>query len=83
MGKQTSSSVRRTIRTTVGAAEETKEISQGDEEFKGDETFEEARAEEIVFDRARTEEIAARARSQKARSMSGYKTGTKNNPKEE
>ena len=36
-----------------------------------------------MFDRARAEESAARARSQKARSMAGYKTGTENDPKEE
>ena len=66
------------------AAEDTKEISQGDDKFDGgDDEFEEARAEEITFDRACAEEIAARARSQKARSMSGYKTGTSNNTEEE
>ena len=45
-------------------AEEIKEISQGDDEFNGaDDEFEEARAEEIAFDRVRAEESAARARS--------------------
>ena len=45
------------------AAEDTKEISQGDDEFDGaDDEFEKARAEEIAVDRARAEEIAARAR---------------------
>ena len=63
--------------------EDTKETSQGDDEFDGgDEEFEEARAEEIVFDRARAEESAARARSQKARIVAGYKTGTENDPEE-
>ena len=66
------------------SAENTKETLQGDNEFdRGDKQFEAARAEEIVFDVARAEESAATARSHKARSMSGYKTGTKNNPKEE
>ena len=66
------------------AAEETKETLQGDDKFDGgDEELEAARAEEIVFDRARAEESAARARSQKARSMAGYKTGTENDPEEE
>ena len=37
----------------------------------------------MVFDRVREEESAARARSYKAISMAGYKTGTENNPKEE
>ena len=32
---------------------------------------------------ARAEESVARARSQKARSMAGYKTGTANYPEEE
>ena len=65
------------------SAEETKEISQGDEEFKGDKTLEEARAEEIVFDRARTEESAARARLHRARNMAWYVMGTANDPKED
>ena len=65
-------------------AEETKETSQDEDEFDGgDEEFEEARAEEITFDRSRAEERAARARSQKARIMDGYKTRTANNPEEE
>ena len=52
--------------------EETKETSQGDNEFDGgDEEFEESRAEETMFDRARAEDNAARASSQKARSMEG------------
>ena len=63
------------------AAEETKETSQGNDEFDGgDKEFEEAHAGEIAFDRARAEERTARARSQKARSMAGYKIGTANNP---
>ena len=66
------------------AAEETKEISQGDDEFNGaDKEFEEARAEEIAFYRARTKESAARARSQRASTMAEYTTGTSNNPEEE
>ena len=45
------------------AAEEIKETSNGDDEFDGgDDEFEEAHAEEIVFDRAHAEESAARAR---------------------
>ena len=44
------------------AAEDTKETSQGDDKLNGgEEEFEEARAEEISFDRARAEESAARA----------------------
>ena len=45
------------------AMEETKKISQGDDEFdRGDNEFEEAHVEDIVINRARIEEIAARAR---------------------
>ena len=40
-------------------------------------------AGDIAFNRVRTEESAARSRSQKARSMVRYKTGTENDPKEE
>ena len=66
------------------AAQDTKEISQGDNEFDGgDEDFEEARAEEIAFDKARAEKSSARACYQKARSMAGYKNGTANDPEEE
>ena len=66
------------------AAEETKETSQCDIELdRGDEEFEEARAEEIMFDKACAEESVARARLQKARSMAGYQTKTANNPEEE
>ena len=65
-------------------AEETKGISQGDDEFDGaDKKFEEARAEEIAFDRARAEESVTRARSQRARNMDGYTTGTANDTEEE
>ena len=65
-------------------AEETKETLQGDDEFdRGDEEFKAARSEKIAFDRARAEESAVRARSQKAGSMAGYKTVTENDPKEE
>ena len=66
------------------AAKETKETSQGDDEFdRGDKEFEEACAEEIAFERARAEESAVRTRSQNARIMARYKTGTENNPEEE
>ena len=66
------------------AAKETKEISQVDDEFDGgDKKSEEARAEEIAFSRARVEESVTRARSQRARSMAGYVTGTANDPEEE
>ena len=66
------------------SAEEAKALSQGDNEFdRADDEFEETRPEEKVFDRTRTEESAARARSQRARIMAGYLTGTANNPKEE
>ena len=66
------------------AAEKTKEISKGGEEFDGGYNgFEEARTEETVFDRAHAEESAARARSQKARIVAGYKTGTENDPEEQ
>ena len=45
------------------AVEDTKETSQGDNEFNGgDKEFKEACAEEIAFDRAHAEERAARAR---------------------
>ena len=65
-------------------AEDTKEISQGNNEFDGgDDEFEEARAEEIAFNRAHAEESATRACSHKAGSMVGYKTGTENDPMEE
>ena len=65
------------------AAEETKGISQGNDEFDGaDDKFEEACVEEIAFDRARAEESVSRARSQRARNMDGYATGTVNDPKE-
>ena len=65
-------------------AEETKETSQGKDEFGGEgEELEEARAEEITFDRSRAEERAARSLSHKARIMDGYMTGTENNPEEE
>ena len=64
--------------------EDTKETSQGDDEFDGgDEEFEEARAEEIVFDRARAEERVSRECLQKARGMAGYETGTEKYPEEE
>ena len=66
------------------SAEETKSLSQGDEKFDGaDEEFEESRAEENAFDVARAEESTARARSQRARNMVGYATGTANEPEEE
>ena len=52
--------------------EEIKEISQGDDEFdRGDDEFEEACAKQIAFDRARAEESAARAQSQRASRMVG------------
>ena len=45
------------------AAEETNKMLQADEEFnRGDEEFEAARAEEIAFNMARTEESTSRAR---------------------
>ena len=66
------------------AAEVTKALSQGDEEFDGvDDEFEEACAEDNVFDAARAEESATTARSQRAGNMAGYATGTANDPKEE
>ena len=66
------------------AAEGIKALSQGDDEFGGAENeFEEARAEDNVFDAVRAEESAARACSQRAGNMAGYATGTANNPKEE
>ena len=44
------------------AAEDTKEISQGNDEFYGgDNKFEKACAEDITFDRAGAEESVARA----------------------
>ena len=59
-------------------------MSQGDEELYGaDEEFEEARTEENAFDAERAEDIAARARSQRAGNMAGYVTGTANDPEEE
>ena len=66
------------------AVEYAKETLQGDNESDGgDEELEEARAEDITFDKERAEESAARAHSQKARSMDRYKTGTSNDPEEE
>ena len=66
------------------AVEENKETSQGDNKFDGgEEEFEEARAEEIAFDRGRAEESAERARLQKARGMDGYNARTSNDPEEE
>ena len=66
------------------AAEETKALSQGDDEFDGeDDEFEEARAEENAFNSARAEESVARARSQRARNMSSYATGIENKTEEE
>ena len=66
------------------ATEDTKEKSQGDNKFDGgDEEFEEARAEDIEFDRACTEESVARAHSQKSRIMDLYKTRTAKDPEEE
>ena len=66
------------------AVEDTKETLQGDDKFDGgNEEFEEARTEEIAFDRSCEEESAATALSQKARSMVRYKTGTENDPEEE
>ena len=66
------------------AVEENKEISQGNDEFDGaDKEFEEACAEDFAFDRARTEESAARSRLQRARNMDRYATGTANDPEEE
>ena len=63
--------------------EETREKLQGNNKLDGGgEEFEGTRAEEIAFNRARAKESAARARSHKARSMAGYKTGTANDPKE-
>ena len=66
------------------AAEDTIEISQGDDKSDGaDDNFKEARAEENAFDRARAEESAARARLQSARSMAGYVTVKTKDPEEE
>ena len=48
-----------------------------------DDKFEEARAEEIVFNTAYAEESAVRARSQRERKMVGYATGMSNEPEEE
>ena len=54
-------------------------ISQGDGKFDGaDDGFEEARAEENVFDAARAEESAARSRSQRAGNLAGHATRTAN-----
>ena len=66
------------------AAKETKALSQGDNEFDGaDNKFKEACAEENAFDTVRAEESATREHSWRARNMSGYATGTMNEPKEE
>ena len=57
---------------------------QGDKKFNGgDKESKAARAEEIAFNRARAEESAARGRSQKARIMARYKTGTEKDLEEE
>ena len=66
------------------AVESNKALSQGDNEFDGaDDEFEEARAEQNALDTARAEQRAARARSQMARNMDGYATGTVKEPEEE
>ena len=66
------------------AAEETKALAQGDNEFDGaDDEFEKACAVENALDTARAEESVPRARSHRAKNMAGYATGTANNPKEE
>ena len=66
------------------AAEETKALAQGYDKFDGaDDEFEKSRAEENSFGAARAEESATRARSQRARNMAGYATGTANDPEEE
>ena len=55
------------------AAEDTKETSQGDNEFYGgDEEFKEARTEDIALDMSRAEERTEKASSQKARIMARY-----------
>ena len=57
---------------------------QGDNKInREDEQFEAARAEDIMFDKARAEESAERARSHKTRSMARYINRTENNPEEE
>ena len=64
--------------------EDTKGISQGGKTFDGAHSkFEEACIEEIEFKKTRTEDSAARARSQRARNMAGYATGTLKDPNEE
>ena len=65
------------------AAEETKALVRGGNEFDGaDDEFEEACAEENAFDAACAAESAARARLKRAKNMAGYVTLTANNPKE-
>ena len=59
-------------------------IFQGSNEFDGaDNEFEETRAEENAFGAARAEEIAARARLQRAGNLAGYATGAANDPEED
>ena len=66
------------------AVEETKIISQGDDEFdSADNEFEEALAEENAFLRACAEKSAARAPLQRERNMTRYATVTANDPEEE
>ena len=66
------------------AAEETKELSQGDNEWDGaDNEFDKAWAEENAFEVVCAERITARARSQRARNMAGYATETAEDPEEE
>ena len=86
MSRKGNKLINQEIRKDYGeeAAEGTKALSQGDVKFDGaDDEFEEACAKENVFDAARVEESAARARSQRARNMAGYATGTANEPEEE
>ena len=65
-------------------AEETKELSQCNDEFdRADDEFGESRAEENTFDAAHAEESAARAYLQRETNMAGYETGTENKPEEE
>ena len=82
MSERTNKLISQEVKKDYGeeAAEDTKEISQGDDEFDGgDDEFGETCVEDITFDRACTEESATRARSQKASSMDGYAMVTAHN----
>ena len=66
------------------AVEVATSLFQGEKHFDGaEDEFEQARAEESVFNVVHAEESVARARLQRAGNMAGCATGTANEPEEE